>query len=241
MFLDESGDHSLAVIDPQYPMFVLGGVITDRSYAEGEMTDEVRRFKMDVFGRDDIILHTADIARNRNGFERLKDSSFRAFFYERLNDLMSRLDYKVVACAIKKDAHAARYGLAALDPYMLSLHVLVERFCYEIGDVEQGGVIVVEKRGPVLDAQLELAWLDLKIRGTDYVRATSINRRIVGLNMRPKQDRIAGLELADLVVSPIGRYVVGKSVREDFRIIESKFRNFGRGYRGTGLVMLPKE
>ena len=26
LFLDESGDHNLSVIDPQYPMFVLGGV-----------------------------------------------------------------------------------------------------------------------------------------------------------------------------------------------------------------------
>ena len=27
LFLDESGDHSLAKIDPQYPLFVLGGII----------------------------------------------------------------------------------------------------------------------------------------------------------------------------------------------------------------------
>jgi len=33
MFLDESGDHSLTRIDPQYPMFVLGGIIVDREYA----------------------------------------------------------------------------------------------------------------------------------------------------------------------------------------------------------------
>jgi hypothetical protein len=30
MFLDESGDHNLTVIDPQYPIFVLGGIIADR-------------------------------------------------------------------------------------------------------------------------------------------------------------------------------------------------------------------
>ena len=27
LFLDESGDHNLSVIDPSYPIFVLGGVI----------------------------------------------------------------------------------------------------------------------------------------------------------------------------------------------------------------------
>ena len=29
LFLDESRDHSLSVIDPQYPVFVLGRVIVD--------------------------------------------------------------------------------------------------------------------------------------------------------------------------------------------------------------------
>jgi hypothetical protein len=39
LFIDESGDHSLAVIDPQYPIFVLGGVIVDSDYAAGELTE----------------------------------------------------------------------------------------------------------------------------------------------------------------------------------------------------------
>lgn len=69
MFLDESGNHGLIKIDPLYPVFVLGGVIVDRDYADDELTDRVRRFKMNLFGRDDLILHTADITRNNNGFE----------------------------------------------------------------------------------------------------------------------------------------------------------------------------
>jgi 23S rRNA U2552 (ribose-2'-O)-methylase RlmE/FtsJ len=36
LFLDESGDHNLSVIDPQYPLFVLGGVIMDLDYAKGQ-------------------------------------------------------------------------------------------------------------------------------------------------------------------------------------------------------------
>jgi hypothetical protein len=35
LFLDESGDHNLSVIDPQYPLFVLGGIIVDQDYAKG--------------------------------------------------------------------------------------------------------------------------------------------------------------------------------------------------------------
>ena len=50
MFLDESGDHSLAKIDPQYPLFVLGGIIVDHAYAVGELTERLQRFKRDLFG-----------------------------------------------------------------------------------------------------------------------------------------------------------------------------------------------
>jgi len=73
MFLDESGDHSLEVIDPQYPMFVLAGVILDQEYAEEELVRRVNEFKGTFFGRTDIILHTAGITRNRNGFKRMKE------------------------------------------------------------------------------------------------------------------------------------------------------------------------
>ncbi|MDE0769826.1 MAG: DUF3800 domain-containing protein [Opitutaceae bacterium] len=71
LFLDESGDHNLTVIDPQYPLFILGGVIIDLDYAKTEVEERLRQFKRILFGNEDLILHTADITRNRNGFEKL--------------------------------------------------------------------------------------------------------------------------------------------------------------------------
>jgi Protein of unknown function (DUF3800) len=241
LFLDESGDHNLSVIDPQYPLFVLGGVIMDQSYAEGALTNELNAFMQALFGRTDIILHTADIARNRNGFEGLKNSAFRNRFYDALNALMRRLQYSVVACVIRKDEHLGRYGVAALDPYLLSLHVLVERFCFDIGAVSAGGVIIAESRDATLDREMDLAWLNLKIQGSKYLQASSINDRIVGLNLRPKSNNMAGLQLADLVVSPIGRHVMGKRDKEDWVIVNEKFRRSRNGrVEGYGLVVLPE-
>lgn len=241
LFLDESGDHNLSVIDPQYPMFVLGGVILEVDYAKGPLTDAVNDFKRRMLGRTDIVLHTADIIRNRNGFERMKDPGFRAEFLNGLNALMRWSEYRVVACSVHKTAHLARYGFGAVDPYMLSLDVLVERFCMDVGDAARGGYIVAEKRDPVLDRGLDLAWLNLKINGTRFVQAHDIDNRIGGLALRAKSDNIAGLQLADLVVSPIGRHVLGKPDREDWTIVESKFRRSPKGkIDGYGLVCLPK-
>lgn len=130
--------------------------------------------------------------------------------------------------------------MKAVDPYLLSLDILVERFCFEIGDVEVGGQIIAEKRDPTLDRQLDLAWLNLKIRGTGYLRATDIDKRIVSLTLQSKTTNSAGLQLADLVVSPIGRYVLGKSPKADWEIIQRKFRMHRGTHIGAGLVVLPK-
>ncbi len=223
MFLDESGDHDLSVIDPQYPLFVLGGVIMDADYVQDVVAPRMLAFKRDLFGDEKLVLHTADITRNRNGFERLKDSGFRSAFYAQLNALMAELDYRVVACAIRKDWHLSRYGM-------------------DVGDVEDGGLIVAEKRGPTLDHELELAWLNLKIKGTQFVRARQVERRIQGLSLKGKAANLAGLELADLVVTPIGRHILGKPDREDYAIVESKYRRAPSGrIDGYGLIVLPKE
>jgi hypothetical protein len=239
MFLDESGNHSLDAIEPDYPVFVLGGVIVDRTYCRAVVEPRIRKLKEDFFGTSDLILHTADIIRAKNGFEALKDTEFRERFYQELNTVMRELDYVVVACAILKDKHVQRYGSSAADPYMYSLDIVVERFCHELGDADDGGIIFAEKRRSDLDHELDLAWERLKREGTGFVGAQQIDRRIIDLSLKDKKLNLAGMQLADLIVSPIGRVVMGKTSREDWEIVESKFRRIGTRYRGPGLVVLP--
>jgi hypothetical protein len=243
LFLDESGDRSLSVIDPQYPVFVLGGVIVDADCTATVMHAAVRQSKAEVLGHPGITLHTADIVRQRGPFASLVDPGRRRLFRDRLNGLMRDLDYVVVACAIRKDAHLAAYGAAALDPYVPSLNVLVERFCFTLADAGETrpGVIVAERRDRVLDSSLVAAWRHILERGTSYLRPATIRERVAGLRLEDKRASLAGLELADLVVSPIGRFVAGRPPREDWTIIESKLRRRKGSYLGAGLVILPKE
>lgn len=234
LYLDESGDHDLINIDPLYPVFVLGGVILQDRHVEF-VERRMREFKLEFLGAESTILHTADITRNRKGFEGLKDSEFRSRFLDSLNALMAELPYTVVACAIRKREHALAYGWRAMDPYHYSLHVLVERFCYE-----GGGRIVAESRNPRLDEALAKAFTRLTATGTDYIEPGVLNARIRGLECHLKAENIAGMQLADLVVTPIGRYLLGKPVREDYAIVRSKFRGAPEHIEGRGLVVLPK-
>jgi len=151
-FIDESGDHSLDVIDSQYPVFVLGGCIVGLDYYKKVMIPEVDNYKLKLFGTKDVILHTADIVRRRKEFQKLTDKDFRKKFYEETNNLMAKLEYKVVSCAIKKDEHLRQYGIAAFDPYTLSLRLIVERFVYEIQQNGKGkpGILIAESRDETL-------------------------------------------------------------------------------------------
>ena len=201
LFLDESGDHDLQSIQPDYPIFILGGVISSDDDVRQKINPGVQRFKEKLFGTDQVILHTADITRNRKGFEQLKDKSQRERFYKELNQLMSDLPYSVICCIIDKSRHRSRYGDGALDPYILSLHILVERLFMEVQSHGTGGTIVAESRNTYLDTQLDLAWQEIMTKGTEFVSATEIRSRVRGLAIRPKSDNIPGLQLADLVLS----------------------------------------
>jgi hypothetical protein len=246
LFLDESGDHSLSKIDPQYPVFVLCGIICDVSNHDGIMTDSLNRLKTQLFGRQEIVLHTLDFTRNQEGFETMVSHDFRVQFFHELQTWISGLNFKLVASVIRKQDHLKKYGLQAIDPYMLSLSILVERFIFECGSV--GGSIVAEARNPTLNNALELAFLDLKIRGTRFVSAAKVQKRIHNFSIRDKRENIAGLQLADVCATPIGRHVLGRktyprycSDGDFYRTIEKKFRrDWQDKIEGMGLVVLPK-
>jgi len=241
MFLDESGDHNLEKIDQQYPVFVLAGVIFDNLYYQKSAVPLANKLKKKLFGTETIIFHTADISRNRNSFEKLKETKFRETFNLSLRELLEKMEFEIVAAAIHKQKHFEKYGIAAVDPYLLSLEFLVERFIFSLDSHKDKGTIIAESRSPQLDNQLELAWLNLKIKGTRFLSPSRVVDKIKEFKIIKKSKGVTGLEIADLVVSPIGRWVYKKEKKELFKIIQSKLRKGSEGkIFGHGIVIFPK-
>ena len=60
------------------------------------------------------------------------------------------------------------------------------------------------------------------------------------LHVREKRKNITGLQMADLVVSPMGRHVLGKKLHADWDVITSKLYRYRGSWEGAGLVVLPK-
>ena len=242
MFLDESGDHTLKYINPAYPLFVLGGVIIDRSYVRSVVEPDMRRFKQQYFGRDDVILHTVEMRNGTGNYAFLADPTIRTRFYSELNGLLLGWDYTVVACVINKSNHLARYGAHAADPYHFSLDILIERFCWVLNSDLDGGFVCAEKRGEPLDRNLMNAWEHIRTRGTGATSAVVIDERIVGLDLRDKKPNLAGLQLADLVITPIGRHVAGqtpKPAQVQWSVVERKLRRQRGSDSDPGFVIRP--
>jgi hypothetical protein len=146
---------------------------------------------------------------------------------------------------ILKSKHFAKYGLEAKDPYLLSFDNLINRLVFDLSD-NQKGRIVAESRNSVLDNQLEVSYLTIRIEGTNKVQPSEIKLKLESsVEFRQKSDNIAGLQIADMVASPIARFHLGKAERIGHQLkyesIFNKVRNVNGRWKNIGITILPME
>ncbi len=232
-FIDESGDHNLNLenLDNQYNVFVLAAVIfRDEDYDKFDRN--FRRLKREIFNDDNYIIHTAEITRPSKGNDKrtkqFYNKEFRVNFYNKINDLIEETNFKIASCAIKKGEIVDAYGTYAEDPYILSFENVLNRILFEC---KYNGKckIYPEKRTHTENVKLELNFLKLKNSGTRFFRGVEVDRKISEFALNDKKTNMSGLQLADLIVSPIGRHVIGKKPKPKgsevpYSLVKSKFR-----------------
>jgi len=79
IYVDESGDHSLESIDPEYPVFVLSLCIFRKVEYADQVTPAIRHLKFATFGHDMVVLHESDIRRKKGAFSLLSKEPREAF------------------------------------------------------------------------------------------------------------------------------------------------------------------
>jgi hypothetical protein len=93
VYVDESGDHSLASIDRDYPVFVLAlCVIHKRHYAE-KIIPAVEKLKFNYFGHDSVVLHEHEIRKQKGDFAFLSHRPTRAEFMAQLSAIMDASNF----------------------------------------------------------------------------------------------------------------------------------------------------
>ena len=238
VYVDESGDHGLESIDPEYPVFVLVFCIFQKQEYVDRMAPALARLKMQFWGHSEVVLHEHDIRKPKNEFTILFDRSVREIFMSRLNGLISTTSFTMVASVIDKKKLTSQYSKPG-NPYEISLSFGLERVYRHLADIGQSDKqtpVVVEKRGKREDEELELSFKRIR-DGANY-----LNKKLpYDLVMIDKKANSAGLQIADLTARPIGI----KTLRPDqpnraYDIILQKFRKSPSGdIRGWGLKVFP--
>ena len=238
MFLDESGDHSLVKIDQSYPMFVLAGCIFNVDYIE-ELEKRVNNLKLKYFGKTDVILRSYDIRKQKREFSCLIDSQLRQKFYDDLNQLISQLDFSIIAVAINKLKLKKIYSDPD-NPYNLCLQFILERSMMYLGKTQEKIMFRIESRETHNDQKLATEYENFRNNSNTFFLQEERISKLIDLSFNQKSQNVAGMQLADLVAYPIGKWVLDQNKdNPSFRVISSKVHNKNGQILNYGLKIFP--
>jgi hypothetical protein len=208
LFIDESGDHGLANIDPDFSVFVLCGVI----FSESEyqiFRERVNKLKVELWGSIGVIFHSRDIRKHEKEFQIFFDMEKKRIFYDQINSIIAESGYSIIASAIQKEEFIKKYGKLS-NVYSISLSFILERTIFFLDRAPDASEleIIVEKRGRAEDLVLSQHYNDIHSIGTYYVTPERIQFYKTKLKFTSKKENINGLQLADLAAYPIARHII---------------------------------
>ena len=224
VYFDEVGNTNLDPTDRDFPVFAIALFICDSDVYANGIAPLVTKLKFKWFGHEGVILHSRDIRKAQGDFGILTNADKRKEFIEDLSALMTACDYKLLAVAVRKDLHVAKYRYPA-DPYELALLFAMERLVSVIEEAHQTEVMVIaEKRGRNEDRLLHVAFQRIVTRGTEYVSLDRFKKIKFTLRFLPKSMNIVGTQLADLAAYPIARRALyPDKPNPAFEIVRKKF------------------
>jgi len=237
VYADESGDHGLVSIDPEYPVFVLCFCVFRISDYVAEVVPRVQRLKFRFFGHDAVVLHGHEIRKSRGPFKILFDQQKRREFMEAVNQVIDEAPFTPFAAVI--DKRKLRDQNAHPDsPYELALKSCLERSYAHLRDLGQQDRlthVVVERRGKQEDRDLELVFRRV-VQGANLWGTLPFE-----IVFAHKETNSSGLQLADLVSHPIGRHHLkpGQPNRA-YDMVERKLKSSQAGtFVGYGVKVFP--
>ena len=232
VYMDETGDHTLELVDKDYPVFGLVMVICDSYAYADKIVPAVYRLKMDFFGHEGVILRSYDIRKQKGPYAFLSNAARRGEFYSRVNAVMGLNEYTLIASMIRKQHHKDKYGEAATNPYNLAMEFALERLLPLLEQAGQAEVYVMaEGRGKKEDDQLSLSFYRFVNEGNVYISSERLKRVRFHLTFRTKEMNIVGMQMADLAAYPTARHVIDPNkLNPAYDILRPRF------YVGTGSV-----
>lgn len=205
IYVDESGDHNLEKINPEYPLFVLAFCIFKVEDYVQKIVPKIQELKFKFFGHDSVIFHEADIKKQTGMFKILTSYKIKNDFHMHLNTIISEAPFTIIASVVDKMSIKSK-DIAADNVYHLALKFGLEKaFLYlnNLCQVTKKTFVIFESRGKKQD-------IELKLEFNRFMESSQTNGMNIDLNFLcvSKQVNSTGLKLADMVARPIGRHTL---------------------------------
>ena len=245
VYVDESGDHSLASIDADYPVFVLALCVFHKRHYIEKIIPAVEKLKFNYFGHDSVVLHENEIRKQKGQFAFLSHRPLRTEFMNRLTSIMEASNFVLITCVVDKTRLTRSTGVVS-NPYHIALGICLESLRNFLVEKQQDHLqthVVVECRGKKEDSELELEFR--RICDGDNPVNKDLPFNIV---FADKKTNLTGLQLADLVARPVGiSYIRPTQENQAFELLKKKFyceggrQRVGTGYENVGLMIYPPQ
>ena len=238
VFADESGDHGLTRINPNYPIFVLSCCIFRKDEYIDHVCPALQRFKLRWWPHDAVVLHSAQIKRREPPFGFLQERDRRERFMSDLARTLEDMPFALIAGVIHKERLKERYSIPD-NPYAIALKFCMERvysFLCDHEEAESELHFLVERRGNIEDSELRLVFRRVCDGRSHWEQSPGFSIEFVD-----KKANLAGLQIADLVSTPIGRHVHRpEQLNRAFEMVCKKFWCSSAGERqGWGYEIFP--
>ncbi len=226
IYVDESGDHDLEKINPEFPAFALSFCIIRKDIYVQKIFPQLQQLKFDFFGHDSIILREHDIRKEKKDFAILRTNPvLRQDFYYRLNGIMQDAEITIVASVILKEKFSERFK--KFNPYHFAFWSCMDNallFLLSIGQAGNLVHIICESRGEKEDNALKLAFLSF----INHKEHKNFNKVLFDIIFSSKKINSVGLQLADLTARPIAINALRPSQENRaYEIIKTKFPKIG--------------
>ncbi|HEX8192741.1 MAG TPA: DUF3800 domain-containing protein [Allosphingosinicella sp.] len=207
VFADESGDHGMESIDPQFPVFSLVFSIFEKSVYQNEVEPALRALKFKWFGHDAVILHERELRKQLPPFDFLRSSAaVREEFFDDLNAFMAGVPMQVYASVIDKEKHRARYA-QPWNPYEVAMHFCMEKLCFRMMGLQQRERllhVLFESRGKSEDRDLEREFRRIVAGKADWGwRRAPFGKMQFEPIFVAKAANLAGHQITDLIARPL--------------------------------------
>ncbi len=221
VFFDESGSPNLDNIDPEYPVFGLAALIFERKYFEEALLG-FDKLKVDNGFSADTIFHSSELRKQKGVFSILNTKPKFDSFAGNVSNFFQSLDFTLIASVIKTQEHKQKYVTPGC-PYDLSFQFVIERIQHFLYHKDATVELFLERRTENIK-DLSRIFKRLKENGNGYISSSRFESTFPQENLNFVTKENKGAQIADLVVYPITREVLGNSRNSQaFQILKPKF------------------